>query len=272
MLLAQLTDTHVVGAANEVELYVDNNRRLAQAVDRLNAETVQPDAVLITGDLSENGTPEEMNVIVAELDRLRAPVLPLPGNHDRRDTFRSAFDMKWASENSDQTHLSWVVSLDSASEPVQVIGLDTVVPGCHGGAFDHERELWLGAVLADASDCPTVIAMHHPPFNSGIHWMDEMGLVGADAFADLVSDHPNVVRILCGHLHRPITTTVGGVTTTVGLSTTHHVGLNLDPNATPEVIRDPAGYQLHYFNGSHWVTHTRHIDTGEESFVPKWQG
>lgn len=271
MLLAQLTDTHIVGATNEVELYVDNNRRLTQAVDRLNAETVQPDAVLVTGDLTENGTSDEMDLLVAELARLRAPVLPLPGNHDRRETFRSAFDMAWASNSADQEHLSWVAPLNSPNESVRVIGLDTVVPGSHGGAFDRERELWLRTVLADAPDQPTVIAMHHPPFASGIQWMDEMGLLGADAFAAVVSEFQNVVRILCGHLHRPMTTTIGGVTTTVGLSTAHHVELNLDPGATGEVIRDPAGYQLHYFNGSRWVTHNRHIDTGEEAFAPKWQ-
>lgn len=263
MLLAQLTDTHIVDPDGGSEAVVDNNGRLAQAVARLNAETVQPEVILATGDLTDNGTPLEMDLLAELLGPLRAPVLALPGNHDLRETFRSAFDMPWATDDS---HLSWAVDVGE----LHIIGLDTLRPGSHGGLFDDERRRWLIDALDASGNRPTVIAMHHPPFLSGIHWMDRMGLEGMETFAEIVGRRTNVARVLCGHLHRPLISTIGGVTATVAPSTIHHVELNLDPTAPIEVIKDPAGYQLHNIVDGAWVSHIRYIDTGSEPIRPRW--
>jgi hypothetical protein len=70
--------------------------------------------------------------------------------------------------------------------------------------------------------------------------------------------------------HRPITTTVGGVTTTVCPSTVHQMALDLGPGERATVVRDPRGYQLHLVDGPSVITHTRYIDTGEAPFDPGW--
>ncbi len=262
MLLAQLTDTHILNPNSTEERWVDNNGRLAQAVASLNSETRRPDALLATGDLTNNAQPGELEELLRLLEPVEIPILALPGNHDDRAEIRGAFDMPWASDDN----LSWSIELDG----LQIIGLDTTVPGEHYGDFDTEREVWLADALSETAGQPTVIAMHHPPFASGIHWMDSTMLRRAEVFADLIKANRHVNRIFCGHLHRPIQTTVGGVQTTVGLSTVHHVALNTTPQAPIEIIRDPTGYQLHHFDGSNWVSHTRYIDTGEEAFIPSW--
>jgi 3',5'-cyclic AMP phosphodiesterase CpdA len=59
-------------------------------------------------------------------------------------------------------------------------------------------------VLAQQPERPTVIAMHHPPFTTGIGHMDDMGLVNPQVLEAVVKKHPQVERILCGHLHRSI--------------------------------------------------------------------
>ena len=263
MLLAQLTDTHVIDPDGDTELVVDNNHRLELAVERLNAETVQPEVVIATGDLTDNGTAVEMDILAGLLAPLEAPLLALPGNHDDRTTFRAMFDMPWATEDS---HLSWVTNVGN----LHIIGLDTLLPGTHGGMFDPERQRWLTEALDASGTRPTVIAMHHPPFLSGIHWMDSMRLEGMAIFTEMVARRSNVIRILCGHLHRPLTATIGGVTTTVGPSTIQHVELDLDPSASIEVIRDPPGYHLHNYVDDVWVSHIRYIDTGESPVVPEW--
>ena len=262
VLIAQISDTHVLDPTSDEERWVDNNRRLAQAVRSLNDERPAPAAVLATGDLVNDGAPGELAELASLLEPLSAPLLPIPGNHDDRDGFRKIFDMPW----SDEGHLSWAVDLG----PIRVVGLDTVIPGEHGGALDGEREGWLRATLAAGSDRPTLIAMHHPPFTSGIASMDCSALTGAATFAAVLSENCQVLRVGCGHLHRPVQATVAGVATSVGLSTVHHVALDLDPTAPIQFIRDPAGYQLHHFDGASWVTHTRYIDKAEEAFVPSW--
>jgi 3',5'-cyclic AMP phosphodiesterase CpdA len=267
VLLAQLTDTHVVdpGGATD-ELLVDNNRRLELAVERLNAETVRPDVVVATGDLTDHGTTVEAKLLAELLTPLEMPLLALPGNHDARETFRAAFDQPWASDR----HLSWAVDVGRADDAVHIIGLDTLQPGSHVGMFDDERRDWLTAALDASSDRTTMIAMHHPPFLTGIRWMDRTALRGMDEFVATVAGRPNVARILCGHIHRPIVTTVAGVTTSVGPSPIHHVELDLEPDAPIELIEDPGAYQLHHHHGGNWVSHIRYVAPANPPVRPAW--
>ena len=59
---------------------------------------------------------------------------------------------------------------------MQLIALDTVVPGASEGSLCTERLQWLEAELARHTSRPVVIAMHHPPFATGIGHMDGIGL------------------------------------------------------------------------------------------------
>jgi len=273
-LLAQITDTHIVGSNHDGELYVDNNNRLAMAVERLMAETILPDAVLLTGDLTDLGTDEEMALLVDLLEPLTMPTMALPGNHDRRPTFRQWFDMPWPAP--EEGHLSWVVPLPG----LVLVGLDTLVDNQvagsndvdHSGRFDAARERWLHQTLAEAAGTPTAIAMHHPPFDSGIWWMDRSGLANQDRFAEVVARHDHVGRIFCGHLHRPITTVVGGAVATTGISTVHHVELDFRADSPIQVVCDPPGYQLHHFDGAVWTSHTRYFGVNDGPITPNWAG
>lgn len=264
-ILAQLTDTHVLDPRSDETRYVDNNGRLAEAVVALNAETPRPDAVVATGDLVNWGHQPEYDQLMELLEPLEVPVLALPGNHDDRTRLKAAFpSTPWI----DGEHASWQTTVGT----VNVIGLDSTIPGQPGAEFDANRERWLSDVLADIdhSDGPAVLALHHPPFTTGIGWMDDSGFIGLDRLVAMLSAHGGIDRVICGHLHRPISSVVSGISAQVGLSTIHHIGLDLRPGAPITLIKDPAGYMLHQFSGSHCVTHTRYIATGEQPFTPDW--
>jgi 3',5'-cyclic AMP phosphodiesterase CpdA len=91
MLICQLTDLHVrpVGqAANRVS---ETNMLTARAFRAVAAFRPRPDAVLITGDLTECGLPAEYDNLAAMMRQsLDLPVYVVPGNHDRRGNFRTA--------------------------------------------------------------------------------------------------------------------------------------------------------------------------------------
>ena len=82
LLIAQLTDPHVVVPGTDEELFVDNNERLAGAVRQVNQESPQMSAVLATGDLTNWGHPAEYEALASLLEPLAVPVLAIPGNHD----------------------------------------------------------------------------------------------------------------------------------------------------------------------------------------------
>ncbi len=266
VLIAQLTDTHVVAADADGnlpdEVWVDNNARLAEAVAGLNAETPALAAVLGTGDLTNGGRPGEYVNLAELLAPLAVPFLPIPGNHDDRDLLRSTFpDMPWV----DAAHASWVTSVAG----VRVVGLDSTIPGRPGAEFDVDREEWLRSVLAVAHDGPTLLTVHHPPFATGVVWMDSAGFIGLDRLTAVLADHP-VDRVLCGHFHRPITSTIAGIPAQVCISTVQHIDLDFAPDAGPSLIIDPVGYQIHRVAGADIVTHTRYIGTGAERIIPNW--
>jgi 3',5'-cyclic AMP phosphodiesterase CpdA len=262
LLIAQLTDTHVVAPGSDQDQHVDNNARLAAAVRRINAESPTMTAVVATGDMTNWGHPAEYEMLAALLEPLSAPVLPIPGNHDDRDLMRQTFaDVPWA----DAEHASWVTLIDG----LRVVGLDSIIPGQPGAAFDDSREQWLRAVLGSAHDGPTLLALHHPPFPTGIGWMDRSGFVGLERLSAVLGEFP-VDRVMCGHMHRPISSTIADIPAHVGISTVQHVELGLGADAPIELILDPVGYQILRVEGSAVVVHTRYIETGEVPFTPPW--
>ncbi len=262
VLLAHLTDLHVVGDGCDDELHVDNNARLAAAVESIVAESPAVDAVLATGDLTAWGRPADYAKLAELLTPVGCPILPLPGNHDDRDGLRTTFPgVPW----SDVEHASWVTTIGD----VRIVALDSTLPGKPGAEFDSAREEWLREALGRVHDGPTILALHHPPFRTGIDWMDRSGFLGLDRFTAVVAEHlPD--RIVCGHLHRPITTMVGGVPTQVGLSTIEAVHLDLADNPRPRLIIDPVGYNVVAADGPTIVTHTRFVDPENSAFEPSW--
>jgi 3',5'-cyclic AMP phosphodiesterase CpdA len=121
----------------------------------------------------------------------------------------------------------------------------------------------LEQTLAQAPQRPTVVLMHHPPFVTGIDHMDELGLTGREAFADIVARHPQVELILCGHLHRNIQARVGGRAAMTAPSTAHQVTLDLRADAPSTFSMEPPGYLLHQWHGSGFVTH--HVNIGRHA-------
>ncbi|MGB9649960.1 MAG: hypothetical protein WCB44_33340 [Stellaceae bacterium] len=138
--------------------------------------------------------------------------------------------------------------------------LDTLVPGQGGGAVCSKRLQWLDRILSGAQDRPifgvdasSAISDRNPPDGSG-------GLAGSAGFAEVIRGHPQIERILCGHLHRPIESRFAGTVAGTAPSTAHQIVLDLRPEARLSFAFEPPGYQLHYWReGIGLVTHTAAI-------------
>jgi Icc protein len=257
MLIAQITDLHVRPRGLPANRVAETNMMTERAIDVLIALRPRPDVVLITGDLVDCGIVAEYRQLKATLRRLDLPFFMVPGNHDRRDNFRQVFaDHPTVVE--DEEFVQYVVE----DYPVRLIGLDTVVPGKEEGALCRRRLEFLEAALAAAPDKPTVIFMHHPPFECGILHMDRIRLIeGADELARIVGRHRNVARILCGHHHRPIQTLFAGTLCSIAPGVTHQVALDLTEDHEGALVLEPPAYQLHrYCPETGIVSHTAYVE------------
>lgn len=251
MLIAQITDTHVMRAGKLVYGTLDSSAHLSRAIDRLNALDPRPDVVLVTGDLVDAGSAEEYARLRVLLDSLAMPYRLIPGNHDVRDTLRAGFpEQPWS---RDEPFCHYV----DEAWPVRLIGLDSLEPGEVAGRICAARRAWLARQLAAAPERPTLIFVHHPPFASGIAHMDAKPMREADAFAAVVAAHGNVLRVIAGHVHRSISALWGGTLCTTCPSTAHQFALDLVPKAIVRWAAEPPGFQLHRFVvGAGMVTHT----------------
>jgi len=149
--------------------------------------------------------------------------------------------------------------------PVRLIGLDSVLPGKGGGELCGERLAWLDARLSEQPERPTVLFLHHPPFNTGIGHMDAQGFLGKEAFAAVVRRHPQVERVLCGHMHRAIQVRWAGTIASTAPAPAHQVALDLRDDAPSCFVMEPPGYQLHLWRAdSGLVSHT--------ALIGRWDG
>ncbi|QSQ20113.1 phosphodiesterase [Pyxidicoccus parkwayensis] len=255
MLLAQISDLHIGASGSEIERSSGSSGFLERAVRHLCHLEPRPDVVLCTGDLVHDGHPEEYARLAALLKPLPMPWFVIPGNHDDREHLRAAFGHLGYLPASGFLH--YVVDRG----PLRLIGLDTHVPGKPGGLLCTERLAWLDARLAEAPRKPTLVFMHHPPFRTGIHQMDAMGLEGADGLATVIGRHPQVERVLCGHLHRPIVKRFAGTVASTCPSTMLQVELDLGVPGRLSVLPEPPACQLHLWSEeAGLVSHLSYID------------
>jgi 3',5'-cyclic-AMP phosphodiesterase len=251
MLIAQISDFHLRRRKLTYGV-VDATSCLEAAVAALAKLDPAPDLVVATGDLTESGRPHQYELLREILAPLRMPVYVIPGNHDEREALRQAFGSDGYLPARGFCHYT----VDQHA--VRLVALDTIVPGEAGGRLCDERLQWLERQLAAAPDRPTLIIMHHPPFRTGIEHMDAMGLADADRLAALLTRHPQVERVLCGHLHRSIQARVGAhALASTAPSTAHQIALDLRPRGTGAYVMEPPGYQLHLWRAdAGFVSHT----------------
>ncbi|RTR00762.1 metallophosphoesterase [Halomonas nitroreducens] len=183
MRLIQVTDCHLHAdpqAPCRTGIPHRQLERVVAAVARL-----RPDAVLVTGDVSEDRTAASYALAEQVLGRLDCPWFWLPGNHDDPGLMAECRPFQ--------------ASLDL--DGWRVLLLDTQVVGEEAGEVGEARLAALADRLA-GGDRPTLLAMHHPPLAVGSAWLDELGLVDAAAFWDCLAGHDHVQAVLCGHIHQ----------------------------------------------------------------------
>jgi Icc protein len=249
MLIAQITDTHITLPGSVAYGQVDTAAMLQRCVRELMELDPRPELIIHTGDLVDHGLAGEYAHLRALLAPLQAPMLAIPGNHDRREAMRTAFAAEGYLPR--QGYLQFETERDG----LRILGLDTLAAGEGAGELCEERLAWLERALSKKPALPTLVLMHHPPFLTGIVHMDRIGLRGRDAFAAVMCRHPQVEAVLCGHVHRTIHARVGGRTAMISPSPAHQVVLDLR-EAGPSAFRlEPPGYMLHRWHDRQLVSY-----------------
>ncbi len=223
MKFIHLTDTHVIGG--DRTLYGANPaRRLARAVDSINAEHGDADFTVVTGDLTHWGDADAYAAFEAQIRRLAMPLVLMVGNHDDTAAFARCFPEVARDEHG------FVQSRRETSQG-SCLFLDTKAPGTHAGGYCAQRLAWLKQQL-DESSGPVFLFMHHPPFRHGISSMDAIMMLDHDAFWRVIEPHRARIRhLFFGHVHRAIFGNWRGISYSCMRGLNHQVTLDLGTDA-----------------------------------------
>lgn len=289
-LIAQMSDLHLVAPGRLCMGKVDTAAKAQAAVQRLADLEPRPDVLVLSGDISDDGS-------VAAYDHLAACLHPLVmddlklvvamGNHDDRAALRAS--RLWglvaaqpglaqmdASGDHDAPGAAEVAAHDqplayqlrlcaepgshaSQASDLRIIVLDSWQPQSSAGALGDLQLAGLQTMLEQgeqAGERPsvTVLVVHHPPFATGIAGMDRIGLLDRNRLLPLITAD-RLTLVLSGHCHRPISTVVHGVPAVVAPSTAHQIPLDLRDGQPAVWNLEPPAMLLHRIDAGGVVSH-----------------
>lgn len=252
--LLVMTDIHIVEAGERI-IGLDPLARFEAALAQSLRDHPDASALILMGDLTHHGRPAQYARLASALAGLPVPLIPMIGNHDRREPFLAAFPHAPRTEHG---HVQTVLDLPHH----RIITLDTLEgppypPGFHAGRLCPDRRAWLAAALAGAGPRRPLVFAHHPPFATGIPGMDQIPLLDGAPVLDLLAAHG--AHLFCGHVHRTISGTSRGVGFTMLKSTCHQGPLDLVSLDSSLSIDEPGAYGVLLLTEDGVIAHSEDV-------------
>jgi 3',5'-cyclic-AMP phosphodiesterase len=251
-IIAQISDTHLMDVENGDVRAPKRIEWLRRCVRDINGLDSKPDAVIHTGDMSQHGSHTEYMLAREILADLNMPLYVTPGNRDSRSALGKVF-LQDGYFQSDSKFLQYAVNVGA----IYLVAIDSVCEGSRSGELCDDRLAALEKMLNAAPNSPTVLFMHHPPFE--VLTSNEPFQFGSrdviEKFGCILRNHPQITQIFCGHAHRSFASDLAEIRALTVPSIA--VDLRLD---MPETMADTPVYQIHSLYPDHgFYSETRFV-------------
>jgi 3',5'-cyclic AMP phosphodiesterase CpdA len=179
--IAHISDPHVGSP-----YFVPNlmNRVIAELNE------LRPDAVICTGDLTNEGFRQEYKSWIAYADRIDAPIYTVPGNHDSRNVGYLHFEDLIGPR-------MWSIELAG----VRIVGVDSSEPDLNEGKVGRMHYEWIRQEFATPADLKVLAIHHHLLPIPGTGRERSTVMDAGDVLEVLI--HAGVQVVLSGHKHVP---------------------------------------------------------------------
>ncbi|HHS82561.1 MAG TPA: phosphodiesterase [Devosia sp.] len=244
MLIAQISDIHILGPGELFRGIAPVAERLQKCVHQINTMPLRPDLVIVSGDVTDDGSPASMAHAARILSGLEMPFHVIPGNHDNRQTMLDVFAPDHC-RATPEGFINYVID----GYPLRLIALDSVIEGEVWGELCPDRLNWLRAELDRQPDTPTLIFVHHPPVRTGVMPQKYDRFGGADRLRDMLDRHRNIAGLACGHIHRATHFAWGQTLVSSAPSVGIQLGLDLREEQKTGFVSTGPALLLH-----HWRT------------------
>jgi 3',5'-cyclic-AMP phosphodiesterase len=194
VLIAQISDVHVGGGRYREEL-------LRTAIEEINEAS--PDLVVVAGDLTDDGFPDQYPVAETELAAIACPeIVRVPGNHDARNVGYLRFEETFGARDSRRR-------LDVAGTDVALVAVDSSKPDIDEGEIGREHYAWIEEGFAGEADLRVFVCHHHLMPVPGTGRERNQVLDAGDVLALL--RRSSVDLVLSGHRHVPYVWPIAGM-------------------------------------------------------------
>ncbi|TQM31966.1 metallophosphoesterase [Nocardia bhagyanarayanae] len=217
--VVQLTDLHLRAEGELVHGTVDTFATVRRTLSQLVAAGRPIDALVLSGDLADNGAPEAYQrlraVVAPAAAALGAEIVYAMGNHDERVAFAAGLLDRTVDPETTIDHVMRVRGL-------RIIVLDSTVPGRHHGGLTGPQLDWLASELSAPAPRGTLLVLHHPPIPSPVAGPDLLRLHRPELLAEAVRGS-DVQMIVCGHNHATAAGALAGVPVWIGPALAYRV-------------------------------------------------
>ncbi len=189
--LVQVTDSHIFADPEGCLLGLNTRESFEAVCARVSREEWHPDALLATGDLAQDASPEAYKYLADFFHKMDIPSFWIAGNHDNPDAMEMFLSNGRVSSAKHLLMGHW-----------QVILLDSSEAGKVHGYLDDLQLKFLEKSLARYKDKHSLVVLHHQPVEIGSDWLDDIGLKNNQDFNKIINRHKNVKAVLWGHVHQ----------------------------------------------------------------------
>ena len=261
MKFIHITDPHLV-PPGELLWGLNTFERLEACLADIAEFHGDAEFCFISGDLTDRGDQAAYEALGERLGAFPIRTHLMLGNHDERSAYFEAFpnaprDSSGFAQQSFETPRGRFILMDTFGEP-----------GNSEGWYCAERMDWLQAELGSAPG-DVYIAMHHPPMDIGVPYMDRIKLREHEEFARLVARYDRVRHIFFGHVHRMVFGQWNGIGYSALPGLNHQVPL-VRGSVEHSYSDEPAMYGVVTVSGNQiTVNADGYLDRGELPDPPK---
>jgi Icc protein len=198
--LVQVTDSHIFADPEGCLLGLNTRESFEAVCARVEREEWRPDALLATGDLAQDASPEAYQYLNDYFQKMQIPSFWIAGNHDNPDAMEMYLSNGRVSAAKHLLIGHW-----------QVILLDSSVLNKVYGELDDSQLEFLEKSLTRHKDKHSLVVLHHQPIQIGSEWLDNIGLKNHQAFRRIIGKHKNAKAVLWGHVHQEFNEIIDGV-------------------------------------------------------------
>jgi 3',5'-cyclic-AMP phosphodiesterase len=188
--LLQLTDTHIHDQQNELFKKTQPDTCLQKVMKHAKQNLNDIDYVVVTGDLTHEGTEAACTRLANLLSQFDCPVYVTPGNHDSNHHIRKYLLNKQIDMPGNIKTEHWQLLFTDSHIENQAAGLVT--------------DISLKKLNTQLQQCnkPALLFTHHPPVKINSLWLDKIGMSNGDQLLQQLSSFNQLQAVVFGHIHQ----------------------------------------------------------------------